>query len=76
MTSAPADRLGLKDRGRLADGMKADLVVFDPATVRANATYDEPRQLPGRHRVVVVNGVVVVDGGSTRAPCRDGSLRR
>ena len=38
MTSAPAARLGITDRGRLADGMKADIVVFDPATVRATAT--------------------------------------
>jgi N-acyl-D-amino-acid deacylase len=42
MTSMPATRLGLKDRGRIADGLVADLVVFDPATVRSNATHEEP----------------------------------
>ena len=46
MTGAPAARLGLTRRGTLADGLVADLVVFDPARVRANATHDEPRRLP------------------------------
>ena len=46
MTGAPADRLGLTTRGRLADGLAADIVVFDPATVRALATYEDPRQFP------------------------------
>jgi N-acyl-D-aspartate/D-glutamate deacylase len=63
MTSLPAARLGLRDRGRLADGLAADLVVFDPATVRANATYDEPRRYPDGIEHVVVNGELVVDGG-------------
>ena len=76
MTSAPADRLGLKDRGRLADGMKADLVVFDPATVRANATYEEPRQFPDGVEYVVVNGVVVVDQGQHTGALPGRVLRR
>ena len=46
MTGASAARLGLADRGIVADGLKADLVVFDPARVRALATYDEPRRYP------------------------------
>jgi N-acyl-D-amino-acid deacylase len=63
MTSLPAARLGLRDRGRIADDLAADLVVFDPATVRANATYDEPRRFPDGIEQVIVNGALVVDGG-------------
>jgi N-acyl-D-amino-acid deacylase len=63
MTGAPAARLGLRERGFLRDGYAADIVVFDPARVRANATYDEPRQFPDGIEHVIVNGVAVVDGG-------------
>jgi N-acyl-D-amino-acid deacylase len=63
MTSAPAARLGLRDRGVIRDGAIADLVVFDPATVRSNATYDEPRRFPDGIEQVIVNGEIVVDGG-------------
>ena len=56
-------RLGLKDRGRIADGLVADLVVFDPATVRSNATYDEPRRFPDGIEHVLVNGTLVVEDG-------------
>ena len=63
MTGAPAARLGLKDRGVLRDGAVADVVVFDPATVRSNATYDQPRRFPDGIGHVIVNGVPVVDGG-------------
>ena len=63
MTSAAAERLGLRDRGLLRDGLVADLVVFDPARVRSNATYDEPRRYPDGIEFVIVNGTVVVDGG-------------
>ena len=63
MTSLPAARLGLRDRGRLADGLVADLVVLDPATVRANATYEEPRRFPDGIEHVIVNGRHVVEYG-------------
>ncbi|MEO7117651.1 MAG: amidohydrolase family protein, partial [Candidatus Limnocylindrales bacterium] len=63
MTSAPAARLGLTDRGRIADGLKADLCLFDPAAVRATATYHEPRQFPIGIPYVIVNGTLVVDEG-------------
>jgi N-acyl-D-amino-acid deacylase len=63
MTSAPAARLGLTDRGMLRDGYAADVVVFDPTQVRSNATYDEPRQYPTGIDHVIVNGVVVVAQG-------------
>jgi N-acyl-D-amino-acid deacylase len=63
MTSAPAARLGLTDRGLLRDGLLADIVVFDPETVRTNATYDEPRRFPDGIDHVIVNGRLVVDDG-------------
>jgi N-acyl-D-amino-acid deacylase len=63
MTGAPAARLGLPDRGLLREGYAADLVVFDPARVRSNATYDEPRRYSDGIEHVVVNGELVVDSG-------------
>ena len=62
-TSIPAQRLGLKDRGILRDGMKADLVVFNPETVRATATFEDPKRLPVGIDYVLVNGQLVIDGG-------------
>jgi N-acyl-D-amino-acid deacylase len=63
MTSLPADRLGLSDRGRIQEGSWADLVVFDPETVIDRATFDDPHQYPDGIPYVVVNGVVTVDDG-------------
>jgi N-acyl-D-amino-acid deacylase len=76
MTSMPAARLGLKDRGRIADGWVADLVVFDPATVRANATYDEPRRFPDGIDHVLVNGIPVVADGEHTGATPGRALRR
>jgi N-acyl-D-amino-acid deacylase len=76
MTSAPAARLGLSDRGLLRDGMKADVVVFDPATVRSNATYDEPRRYPDGIEHVIVNGVTVVSDGRHTGATPGRVLRR
>ncbi len=64
MTGAAAARLGLKQRGTIRDGAYADLVVFDPAEVRSNATYDDPRRFPSGIDHVVVNGTLVVDSGT------------
>jgi N-acyl-D-amino-acid deacylase len=61
MTSAPAARLGLRDRGLLRDGYAADLVIFDPERVRSNATYEDPRRFPDGIEWVVVNGEVTVE---------------
>jgi N-acyl-D-amino-acid deacylase len=63
MTSLSCQRLGFADRGLLRPGMAADVVCFDPETVRDTATYDEPRQLPDGIPWVVVNGRVAVDDG-------------
>lgn len=64
MTSLPADRLGLRDRGQLRAGFFADVVVLDPATVIDRATYDRPHQLSAGIRDVLVNGVAVVSDGT------------
>ena len=63
MTSAPAARLGLTERGAIRDGYAADLVVFDADRVRSNATYEEPRQYPDGIEWVIVGGDVVVERG-------------
>lgn len=63
MTGMSAARLGLADRGRIAEGMIADLVVFDPATVADRATFEEPHQYPVGIDQVLVSGVAVVAGG-------------
>jgi N-acyl-D-amino-acid deacylase len=63
MTSLPAARMGLTDRGAVREGSKADLVVFDPDTVRDRSDYLNPRVFPEGIDHVVINGRVVVSGG-------------
>lgn len=63
MTSMPAQRLGLRDRGLIREGYWADLVVFDPDTVSDTATYDNPRQFPQGVLYTLVGGEVVIDAG-------------
>ena len=68
MTSLPARRLGLQDRGLVRVGMKADLVAFDPARIKDTATFEKPMQYPEGIVEVLVNGQLVLDDGSrTRA---------
>ncbi len=78
MTSWPAQRLGLADRGLLREGMRADLVVFDLATIKDRATYEDPTAAPDGIGDVIVNGVVALakgqptgsrSGAALRHPC-------
>jgi len=63
MTALPAQRMRLTDRGVLKRGLCADIVVFDPATIRDRATFEEPNQLSEGMQYVLVNGTPVIDGG-------------
>lgn len=62
-TGLPADILQLKDRGYIQPGLQADIVVFDPASLRDTATFDRPHQYPTGIRWVLVNGHVAVRDG-------------
>ncbi|MBI2755630.1 MAG: D-aminoacylase [Chloroflexi bacterium] len=61
-TGLVAETFGFKDRGVIAEGRAADLVVFDPATVIDRATFLEPQRFPEGIETVVVNGTLVIDG--------------
>lgn len=63
MTGWPAQRLGLADRGLLREGMRADIVVFDLATIKDRATYEAPTAAPEGIGDVIVNGVVALAKG-------------
>jgi dihydroorotase/N-acyl-D-amino-acid deacylase len=76
MTGMPAARLGLTTRGRLAEGMMADLVVFDSATVKDEATYETPHRYPSGIPYVIVNGALAVDGGKATTARAGRVLRR
>lgn len=74
-TSRPARRLGLTDRGVVAEGNWADLVVFDPGTVGSRATYDNPKVWPDGIPYVFVNGEPTIAGGK-RTEIRPGRAVR
>ncbi len=61
MTSFPAQRLGLTDRGLVREGVWADLVIFNPNTVIDKATFEQPHQFSEGIKYVIVNGIVVVE---------------
>lgn len=64
MTSLSAETFGMVDRGRIREGFWADLVLFNPETVRDTATYDDPKREPEGIELVVVNGQVAFDAGT------------
>jgi N-acyl-D-amino-acid deacylase len=75
MTSQPAARIGLGDRGRIAAGMGADVVIFDPSIVADKATFDAPFQYPAGINAVIVNGVVALRDGQRSSTMSGRALR-
>ncbi|NVM00784.1 MAG: amidohydrolase family protein [Candidatus Helarchaeota archaeon] len=76
MTSFPAQRLGLRDRGLLREGVWADIVIFDPKTVIDKATYENPHQFPEGILHVIVNGIIVVENNKQNRKYPGKVLRR
>ncbi|MCH7620753.1 MAG: D-aminoacylase [Chloroflexi bacterium] len=76
MTSFPAQRLGLPDRGVLRDGFRPDIVIFDPAMVKTHATKDDPKHYPVGINYVIVNGQVVIENGTNTGALPGRALRR
>ena len=67
MAAFPAQRIGLADRGVLREGMKADIAIFDPDTVRDVATFERPHQYAEGVAQVIVNGQVAFEEGRMTA---------
>jgi N-acyl-D-amino-acid deacylase len=76
MTSLPAERMGLRGRGRLKEGYAADVVVFDAESVADRTSYQEPTAAPTGIEYVLVNGDVVVQRGAVDTQLRAGSVLR
>jgi N-acyl-D-amino-acid deacylase len=76
LTSRPANRLGLADRGLVAEGYVADLVLFDPATLADTATYVDPRRTPRGIPYVLIGGEFVIDEGARTDALPGRALRR
>jgi N-acyl-D-amino-acid deacylase len=75
MTRAACDRFGLRERGRVEEGMKADLVLFDSLCVRDVASYDDPQRLPAGIDCVVVNGALAYRSGPEGRENQPGARR-
>ena len=76
MTSFPATRLGIKDRGIIRENFWADIVIFNPETVIDKATFENPHQFPEGILYVIVNGVLVVDNNKQKRKFPGKVLRR
>jgi len=61
MTLLPAENFGIKDRGRIKKGLKADIVILNPDNIFDNATYDDPHRYPDGILKVMVNGTWVLN---------------
>ncbi|OZC84545.1 N-acyl-D-amino-acid deacylase [Rhodococcus sp. 06-418-1B] len=75
LTGRPAERLGLTDRGTIAVGNAADMVLFDPGTVRDTATFEQPKQQAVGIGHVIVNGRLAIDDGQPTGILAGHSLR-
>ena len=76
MTSAPAQRLGLRDRGLIREGFKADITVFDEENVNDEATFVYPHRYAAGIPYVLVNGVPVIDQGEHTGELPGRALRK
>jgi N-acyl-D-amino-acid deacylase len=76
MTSAPAQKLGLRDRGLIREGLRADITVFDPEKVRDEATFVDPHRFASGIPYVLVDGVLVVDRNEHTGELPGRALRR
>ena len=66
MSTMPAERMGLRERGQLREGWFADVVIFNPATVADQATFEDPHQYPVGIDWVLINGQIAVENGQYR----------
>lgn len=76
MTSLPAQRFGLMDRGLLRPGLAADITIFDPRSIMDKATFEDPRRFPEGIEYVIVNGEIAVEEGSYKGIRAGRVLRR
>jgi len=76
MTGGSAAALGLRDRGLLREGYRADISIFDAETIADRATYDDPHRYAAGISTVIVNGAVVIDAGEHTGALPGQVLRR
>jgi N-acyl-D-amino-acid deacylase len=76
MTSFPAQRLGLRDRGMIREGMWADIVIFDPNTIKDKATFTNAHQFPEGILYVIVNGKIIAEKGKQKRKYPGKIIRR
>jgi N-acyl-D-aspartate/D-glutamate deacylase len=76
MTRLPAEKLGLKNRGLIREGMWADITIFHPERVRDQATFVDPHRYPEGIEYVLVNGTMVIEKGEHSGKLAGRVLRR
>jgi len=75
-TSLPAEMLGLKNRGKLAEGFIADIVIFDPEKITDKATFSDPHQYSEGIQLLVINGKIVIEDGNYNGKLAGKALRK